>query len=153
MKTHRQHERQNGGISKLRAVGSDEPGVNSEDLENGLLIFRDSLRAAAEKPDSFWANQRAGIMEKLKCAAPVSGRPSALLWAPAAVVIVLCLFFFVEKSKAPAPDFAAGSDQILLVEVEQALHRNYPEALAPAEHITRQIEQSSKTEEHPAMKK
>ena len=56
----------------------------------------------------------------------------ALFWAPAALVLFLCLFLFVESSKAPPPDLPAGSDQILLIEVERALDRNCPEALAPA---------------------
>ena len=153
MKTHLQHGKQNVEVSNLRAVDTGEPGVESEELKSDLRIFRDSLRAAAERPDAFWANQRAGIMERLRGAAAASGGRPALLWAPAAIVIVLCLFFFVEKSKAPTPDFAAGSDQMLLIEVEQALHRNYPEALAPAVQITRQIDQASGPAEHPVIKK
>jgi hypothetical protein len=118
------------------------PESETEELKEDLRIFRESLRAAAEKPEAFWANQRAGIAAKLQPAVSELRRRPALMWAPALIVVALCLFLFVEKSKAPTPDFAAGADQNLLVEVEQALHRNCPEALAPAALITRKIEQA-----------
>ncbi len=76
-----------------------------------------------------------------------------MIWAPAAIAILLCLFLFVEKSKAPTPDFAAGSDQMLLIEVERALHRDYPEALAPAALIAREIGRAGKPAERPPAKK
>ncbi len=136
---------------QLPANGSEEPEY--EELKNDLRIFRDSLRGAVEKTDTFWAKQRAGIMEKLQSSVPVSARRPALLWAPALVVVVLCLFLFVEKSKAPTPDIAAGSDQTLLVDVERALERRYPEALAPAALIAWEIEHASRANEHPLVKK
>jgi hypothetical protein len=51
-------------------------------------------------------------------------------------MVILCLFFFAENSKAPPkPDLAAGSDEILLINVERALNQEYPDALAPAAFI------------------
>ena len=152
MKMHLLHGRENGKVLKLRAPGGGEAGNESEGLKNDLQAFRDSIRAAAEKPDEFWSKQRAGILGKLEGPVSVPGRKPALLWVPAAIVILLSLFFFVEKSKAPTPDFAAGSDQILLIEVERALIRECPEALAPAALITREIERAGETTEHPVAK-
>jgi hypothetical protein len=124
-----------------------------DELKEELRIFSESIRAGAERPETFWTSQRAGIAAKIRKPAPLPGLRLALLWAPTLIVAVLCLFLFVEESKAPTPDFAAGADQILLVEVEQALHRNCPEALAPAKHITRQIDRSSGNAENlPVMK-
>jgi hypothetical protein len=123
------------------------------EFEDQLRTFSETLRAEAEKPEAFWTKQRAGIAAKMQKPASFSGRRPALLWVPALIVVLLCFFLFVEKSKAPTPDFAAGADQDLLVEVEQALRRDCPEALAPAAHITRQIDRASGSTEHPSMKK
>jgi hypothetical protein len=121
----------------------ETPESESDELNEDFQIFRESIRAAAERPETFWASQRAGIASKMLKPVSFSGLRPELLWAPTLIVVVLCLFLFVEKSKAPTPDYAAGADQILLVEVEQALRRDCPEALAPAAHITRQIDRVS----------
>jgi hypothetical protein len=118
------------------------PERESEEFKNGLRIFSDSLRAAAEKPDAFWTNQRARIAARLQHTSPALKRRMALLWAPAAIMVMLCLFFFVQDSKAPAPDFATGYDQKLLIEVEQALRQESPIALAPAGLISQEIQQA-----------
>ena len=115
----------------------------SEEIGNGLRAFRQNLRETAEKPDAFWTKQRAGIMEKLQHrVAEFRWRPG-LLWAPAAITVVLCLLFFMQRGSIPAPDIAAGYDQKLLIEVEQALHQESPWALAPAGLITGEIERGA----------
>ena len=81
-------------------------------------------------------------MAKLQRPVPALKRRPALLWTPAAIMVVLCLFFFVQSGKAPTPDFATGYDQKLLIEVEQALKQESPWALAPAALITEEIEQA-----------
>jgi hypothetical protein len=129
------------------------PESESEELKEDLRIFRESIRTEAEKPEAFWASQRAAIAARMQKPVSLLWRRPVLLWAPALCVVVLCLFLLVEKNKVPAPDFAAGADQILLVEVEQALRRDCPEALAPAAHITRQIDQSSLREVRPMAKR
>jgi hypothetical protein len=109
-----------------------DPERNLGELEGNIQVFRDSVRLAAERPDFFWKSQHNAIMARLnKQLRPAKYRP-ALIWAPAAaLVLIMCLFFFVENSKAPTPDFAAGSDQELLIGIERALSRDFPEALAP----------------------
>jgi hypothetical protein len=129
------------------------PESESDELKKELRIFSESIRADAERPEAFWSRQRTCIATRIQSPDPLSGLRPALLWAPTLIVVVLCLFLFVEKSKAPTPDFAAGADQILLVEVEQALERNYPEALAPAALITWEIDQGSMSAEQPRVKK
>jgi hypothetical protein len=129
------------------------PKSESDEFKENLRIFRESIRADAERPESFWESQRTGIAAKIQKPVSFSGFRPVLLWAPTLIVAVLCLFLFVEKSKAPTPDFAAGADQSLLVEVEQALRRNCPEALAPAAHITQQIERMSVSAKHLPVKK
>jgi hypothetical protein len=129
------------------------PESESEELKEDLRIFRESIRTEAQKPEAFWASQRAGIAARIQAPVSLLWRRPVLLWAPGIIMIVLCFFLFLEKSKTPKPDFAAGADQILLVEVEQALRRDCPEALAPAAHITRQIDQSSLREVRPMAKR
>ncbi|MBN1568751.1 MAG: hypothetical protein JXA73_12960 [Acidobacteria bacterium] len=122
--------------------------MNTEKRESGeieavLQVFRQNVREAAVKPDAFWTKQRDGILEKL-------GRPSvvirwrpAWIWVPASIAVALCFFISARRSEVPLPDIAAGYDQKLLVEVEQALRRGSPWALAPAELITEEIERGT----------
>lgn len=118
------------------------PERESEALKSNLRIFRKNLWEAAEQPDAFWIRQRAGIMAKLQRPVPALKRRPALLWTPAAIMVGLCLFFFVQSGKAPTPDLATGYDQKLLIEVEQALKQESSWALAPAALITEEIEQA-----------
>jgi hypothetical protein len=115
------------------------PGSESEQFKESVRILRESFRAAADRPDTFWARQRAAISANLRRPAHKSKWRPALLWAPASIVVLMCLFLFTEKTKIPAPDFAAGADQNLLVDVEQALVRDCPEALAPAATLVQEI--------------
>jgi hypothetical protein len=125
----------------------------SEELIEDLKILRESIRTEAEKPEAFWASQRAGIAARTQKSVSLVWRRPALLWAPGILIVVMCFYLFLEKGETPKPDFAAGADQILLVEVEQALRRDCPEALAPAAHITQQIDQVSGTREKQPMAK
>jgi hypothetical protein len=109
-----------------------DPEQNLGELERKIQTFRESVRRAAERPEFFWKRQHNDIIASLKTPVRTAKYGHALLWVPAALVLIMCLFFFVENSKAPTPDFAAGADQKLLVGIERALNRDYAEALAPA---------------------
>jgi hypothetical protein len=126
-------ERQRRKGSRSEFLSEVHPAQDLGDLDETLQIFRDAMRASAERPDYFWKCQHNTIMASLrKPPASKSHSRPALFWAPATLALVLCLFFFVKNSKAPTPDLAAGSDEILLVDVERALSQDCPEALAPA---------------------
>lgn len=139
MKTRFEDERQKARTAKIRTEDGEALRRESDPLTDGVRIFRDSIRASAERPDAFWTRQRAAIAEQIRPAKPVWKRRPVLLWAPVSVVVLACLFLFTEKIKLPAPDFAAGADQNLLVEVERALYRDCPEALAPAAALIQEI--------------
>ena len=139
MKIYVDDELQKERISEVHPIDGAVPGSESEQFKDDVRIFRESFRAAAERPDTFWARQRAAILEGLRHPAHKSKWRPALLWAPASIVVLMCLFLFTEKTKLPAPDFAVGADQNLLVDVEQALYREYPEALAPAATLVQEI--------------
>lgn len=139
MKTRWNGQRRKERIPKFRAIDSGELQQESGELQSCIRALRDSLHAAAEKPDAFWAGQRTAILKSFRHSEQASWLKPVLLWAPASILVLVCLFLFTGKSKLPAPDFAAGADQNLLVDVERALYRNYPEALAPAAALVQEI--------------
>jgi hypothetical protein len=112
-----------------------DPELNFGNLEEKIQTLRDAVHAAAEKPDIFWKRQQNAILSKLNRPVLNGNRRPALLWTPIVVVLGTCLFLYVESSKAPTPDLAAGSDQELLIGIERALNRNQPEAFDPIDAI------------------
>jgi hypothetical protein len=127
-------ERQNR--NKSDSSGNLDPERDLGDLKESLQAYRDSVCAASERPDHYWKRRHAEILQALNRPESVRRYRTALAWAPAALMVMLCLFFFAENSKAPPkPDLAAGSDEILLINVERALNQDYPDALAPAAFI------------------
>jgi len=132
-------------IPKTRASHERKMDLEFEDLHDVLEAMRESHHTAAGKPEFYWKKQHDAILAKLDApaTAPASKFRFAYLCAPVVAVVLLCLFFFTENSKTPTPDLAAGYDQNLLVEVEQALGRNYPLALKPAALIALEIEQGA----------
>ena len=128
--------------SLFGSVGSADfdPERDLEDMKKDIQRLRESVHAEAEKPEFFWKRQHNAIMASLNKPFPAAKCRPALLWAPAALALILCLLFFVENSKAPTPDLAAGSDQELLIGIERALSRDYPEAFAPVAVIHSAIE-------------
>lgn len=127
--------RKRGNSESPKSAPQDtwDPEQGLGDLKESIQIYRDSFRAASDKPEHYWKRRHAEILERLHPAASKRRFRSALAWAPAALLAGLCLLFFAKDSKAPPkPDLAAGSDEILLINVERALNQEYPEALAPA---------------------
>ena len=133
------------GICRPPASEGENADGISADLKEALREFRDSVHTASDRPGFFWKKQHEAIMSRLSDrVTPAKHRP-VLLWGPAALVVLMCcLVFFVQNSKAPTPDLAAGSDQNLLIEVERALNQNNPAALAPAALLKNEIEQVNK---------
>lgn len=113
--------------------------------------FRESMHESAKRPDAFWARQRVAIREHLRTpdmAHPINAahranaahqRPPALIWAASGLMLLLCVLLFSEKNPIPAVSFAAGADHDLLIEVERALRRQCPDALAPAGMLSQEL--------------
>ena len=72
MKTRFDDELQRDRISEAHAIDSAVSGSESEQFKEGVRIFRESFRAAADRPDTFWARQRAAISEG--CGIPRTNR-------------------------------------------------------------------------------
>jgi hypothetical protein len=121
----------------------NEEDRNLEGLQDALLAFRSSVLAEAERPNAFWAKQGAGITERLRKPLQAKKQP-VLVWIPAAIITLLCVSLFLVKPNPPAVAFAGGADQQLLVEVERALSRKYPDALAPAAILSQEIESNNR---------
>jgi hypothetical protein len=130
-------ERQDGLDSNVQN-GDREHDLG--DLKNAVDMFRNSAHAVAERPELFWKRQRAVISERLHDEVPAIRPRLTIAWSTAALAMLLCLFFFMQPIKAPTPDLPAGADQTLLIEVEKALSREYPEALMPAALTTQEPE-------------
>ena len=131
---------------KAQTPDSDEPGWDPEDLQDPCRMLRDSLYAAAERPDSYWEGRHKAIMARLEEPSSLSKRRIVEIWAPAAGMVLLCLAFFAGNSKVPASDIAAGYDQNLLIEVERALNQGY--SFASASQITLEAEADSSAGSH-----
>jgi hypothetical protein len=123
---------------------AEKSGGEPKSLSIALEAFRRSARASTEKPDIFWARQRAEIAGKLQGLAPAKQRP-VRAWISATAIVLLCLsFFLLEKPNLPAVEFAGGADEQLLIEVQRALNRKCPDALAPAELISREMDKNNR---------
>jgi hypothetical protein len=130
--------------SKRPAFDARESELDLGDLKESVQMLRDSHHQAAERPDFFWKRQHNSIMAKLRDSGFSSRRQKVLLWASTAAMVFLCMFFFAESNKTPMIDIAGGADQELLINIERALSRDCPNALAPAKLITQEMEQAGK---------
>jgi hypothetical protein len=107
--------------------------------QQSLALMPGNLRAAAELPADFWQDQRFAIARMLRSApAPRPALP-ALAWA-ATFVLLLCGLLLLGNSPKPAPAQAsADPDHQMLLEVEDALNSDVPEALEPAALLAQEI--------------
>jgi hypothetical protein len=108
-------------------------------LKDALKEFHDSARQSAEKPDSFWGNQRRKVLARCGYQSPVCHR--RLIWsaATALVLVALGVMVLVERQQPVMPDFAAGYDQELLLDIDHALGRDVPAALEPGALLPEEI--------------
>jgi hypothetical protein len=113
-----------------------EKHLSEEQIATAL---RAEIQAAAERPESFWQRQRAEILGRLE--APPA--PGPLVWVSAtaallALAVLLSLPGKAPVAVAPPPD----ADSQLLMEVQNTLDRDVPDALAPASLLTQEMSQA-----------
>lgn len=109
--------------------------IQSERFEGAFVALRESLRNAAERPESFWHQQRAMISARLRVQRFIARH---LGWATAVAVVALAAMTFLRQAPAghvTAPD----PDQALLMDVDRSVDSGIPEALAPAALLTQEI--------------
>lgn len=108
--------------------------------------FRDACHARAERPPAFWAAQRARIQEQVRG----EKRSVSLRFALASTVALLLLAAAMLTGgpsvvKAPPTQTAQThtiSDQQLLADIDETLADPTPDALAPMELISQDMDQS-----------
>ena len=120
--------------------------INKDELEHdaalqaALEAFRISALAAADRPAAFWDAQRKAVLSKVKhMRRAIPWRPA--VWAAAAAVVMVVTVVWLDGPRAaPAPDFAAGYDQELLIDVERLTGSELPSVLEPAMALAGEIE-------------
>ncbi len=121
-----------------------EKHLSEEEIGAAL---RAEIGAAAERPGSFWRRQRTEILERLERPAVAS---RSLAWASAAALLALAVLLSLPggppKAVAPQPD----PDRQLMLEVQQTLDREVPDALAPASLLTQEMSQALESNAQPA---
>ena len=103
-------------------------------MRSSILAFRQSVDAAADRNELFWARQRYVIHDRIS----QSRRVPFLRWATAAAA-ALIVFAMLLLTQTPKPQRAAledsAADDVLLQQVESDIERDAPLALQPANLI------------------
>jgi hypothetical protein len=124
--------------------------INPDELENDSALqaaleqFRASALAAVDRPDAFWDAQRRAVLCKVEQPRKgISWKPA--VWATTVMVVALVAGIWLDGPRAaPAPDFAAGYDQDLLMDVERLTSSEMPLALEPAMLLAGEIEKGTR---------
>jgi hypothetical protein len=124
---------------KVLMPGNRDP-EKLQPLLNGLP---QSARSAAERPEMFWDRQRLSIQRQIANLPPRRATPARLAWATVFALILIASFLLKTGSRVPLQPSTPDSDRELLVQVEQALDGNVPQALEPASVIANEIDQAA----------
>lgn len=114
--------------------------------ESWIREFRESCHERADLPTSFWAAQRANVRGRIAPKQRFSSLRIALASA-AALLIVAGAMLTSERAAvtAPPPQTAQAhpiSDQQLLADIDETLADPTPDALAPMELISQDMDKS-----------
>jgi hypothetical protein len=108
--------------------------------------FGYAARGEAARGDDFWARQQLVISSRLEQKAQY--RTLRMVWAAAAaaaaVLVVWLVMAQTPSNPVPPPTARHENDEALLMQVAAALERGSPEAFAPAEVLTRELNRSTK---------
>jgi len=111
--------------------------ADREELETGIGQYRQWVGSETERPDAFWIRQQSSITRAIDRRS--SARPR-LIWALASIACLAIVATALIIERAPqAPVVAMDPDHELLLDIERALRRDVPEALAPAELLIEEI--------------
>ena len=112
--------------------------------EKGLFSrFGQVARAEAERTEDFWVRQRLVISRRMEQSA--QRRTLRVVWSAAATAAAgLVLWVVLGQSPSnPVPPPSSHDDDVLLRQVASALERGTPEAFAPAEVLTHELNRST----------
>lgn len=109
-------------------------------LVNGLAS---SAQSVTDQPEVFWDRQRLSIRRQIANAPQTSIRPVRLAWAALFALLLIASLLLKTGSRVPVQQSAPDSDRELLVQVQQALDGDVPQALQPASLIADEIYQAA----------
>jgi len=108
--------------------------------------FRDACQTQADRPAYFWSAQRANIRAKVKSRRRIGTLRIALVSTAALVVVAGAMLTFVHAPVTTSPPQIAQShtisDQELLADIDETLADPTPDALAPMELISQDMDKS-----------
>lgn len=114
--------------------------------ETWMKAFRDACQAKADRPAYFWSAQRANIQAKLKSRHRLGTLRIALVSTASLIVVAGAMLIFGHAPvTTPPPQIALGhtiSDQQLLADIDETLADPTPDALAPMELISQDMDKS-----------
>lgn len=112
--------------------------------KNLFSRFGQAARADAERTEDFWVRQRLVISRRMEQSA--QRRTLRMVWGVAATAAAGLVLWVVlgQTPGNPVPPPSTHDDDILLKQVAIALERGTPEAFAPAEVLTHELNRSSK---------
>jgi hypothetical protein len=113
----------------------------AERVLTALAGYARESRAAAERPDSFWAWQHGAILARL---AVGTVRTRRLAWT--SVTALLILAAVAMNQGTPGGNAAQGydPDHELLVDVERTVRREVPAALEPAALLAAEMDRAAR---------
>jgi hypothetical protein len=101
--------------------------VAAEELRSTISCFRDLIRAAAQRDNSFWREQQLAIREQVS-----DWYPLHWAWVVAMVMVLITAVLLTRTPTPPQNKGTEDADKALLQEVQGDLAREVPKALAPA---------------------
>jgi len=120
---------------------------NEEEFSQALGELSTHAAAAAERPADFWRAQRLAISARIERA---PGPHARTAWTLAFAAMVLFAVLLAQPAAVPQPTVAqVDPDHELLLEVQQAVRRPLPEALAPAELLVAELNSALKAQSNP----
>lgn len=139
-----------GERERLHLEECEECRSRMEAVSALFRSFGQQARHEAERKDEFWKRQGLVIASRLEQSArgPVMHMVWGAVAATAAALVIWAVMSDVPSSQPvqPAPRQVATqheNDELLLRQVEAALERGAPSALAPAEVLTHELNQSA----------
>jgi hypothetical protein len=125
----------------------DDLDLTNKDLKNTLNAWRESADQQAEKPDWFWARQRALVSSRIQ-QREVRHMPK-LAWAGIAATLAIGAALMIpadhrsnnDSGKQQQPQVTAQiSDHELMQGLEETMNSGVPEALQPARTLQQEME-------------
>jgi hypothetical protein len=113
--------------------------------ESWASKFRDSCRAQAEQPGFFWAAQRAKVHSRIVVGRRLGSLRIALASTAALCVVASTLLLGghpTPSAPSTTPTIRTISDQELLAAIDETISNSTPDALAPMDLISQDIDRS-----------